>query len=88
MIPQISHDIALEVRQAHVVFAGFSRFCRSAIRVSIEEAKALSYSGLTVGTNLDRSKFRNLFPTGEFFAINLMHSQNPFRSPGAWQAYR
>lgn len=54
----------------------------------MQEAKALSHYGLVVGTNLDRCRFRNLFPTGEFLAINLMHSQNPFRSPGAWQAYR
>ncbi|HYK40634.1 MAG TPA: hypothetical protein VEU98_11425 [Candidatus Eremiobacteraceae bacterium] len=33
-------------------------------------------------------KERSLFPTGELRAMNRMHSQNPLRDPGAWQAYR
>lgn len=48
----------------------------------------ISYSGLLSASDFDRSMVRSLFPTGEFFAINRMHSQNPLRSPGAWQAYR
>src|SRR5207302_1094181 len=47
-----------------------------------------SYSGLPEGMSFDRSMVRSLFPTGEFRAMNRMHSQNPLRSPGAWQAYR
>ncbi len=46
------------------------------------------YSGLPEGMSFDRSMVRSLFPTGEFRAMNRMHSQNPLRSPGAWQAYR
>jgi hypothetical protein len=33
-----------------------------------------------------RSATRSLFPTGELLAMNRMHSQNPLRFPGAWQA--
>lgn len=34
------------------------------------------------------AKERSLLPTGEFRAMNRMHSQNPLREPGAWHAYR
>ena len=46
------------------------------------------YSALSAGTGFERSMVRSLFPTGELRAMNLMHSQNPLRSPGAWHAYR
>jgi len=54
----------------------------------MEKSPDCLYSGLALAVTFDRSTARNLFPTGEFLAINRMHSQNPLRSPGAWHAYR